>query len=352
VIHIKQQSNSSQTGSNDYPYYLKPFELSSAYDTYWNFACKRQDIYFNRLNNKEMPWTEDPVLKAHKFTNAYRAADRVSQFLIRNVIYRDDLPNSAEEIFFRIILFKLFNKIETWELLEQSFGAISFKNYSFEAYDKVLQKAMESKARIYSAAYIMPPGSRAFGFDKKHQNHLQLLQKMMNDNLVGKLAKTTKMKQAFELIKSYPTMGDFLAYQFVTDINYSELTDFSEMEFVVPGPGARDGLKKCFKDKKNVSESELIRIMADHQEEEFSRLGLHFNSLWGRPLQLIDCQNLFCEVDKYSRIVHPDIIGISGRTRIKQKYNYTGKLEQPWFPPKWNINEKIIKSLSTSPRSY
>ena len=41
-------------------------------------------------------------------------------------------------------------------------------------------------------------------------------------------------------------VGDFLAYQFITDINYSTLTDFSEMEFTVPGPGARDGIHKCF----------------------------------------------------------------------------------------------------------
>lgn len=345
MIYKQQQRTSFQEDDSKYPSYLKSFDLSPVYKTYWKFACERQSIYFNRLNKKERPWTEDSILSVHKFTNAYRAADRVSQYLIKNVIYRDDLPNSAEEIFFRIMLFKLFNKIETWELLEQSFGLISYKNYSFDAYDEVLKKAMERKARIYSAAYIIPP-ARAFGFDKKHQNHLQLLQKMMSDNLVGKLAKTNKMKQAFELIKGYPTMGDFLAYQFVTDINYSELTDFSEMEFVVPGPGARDGLRKCFKDKKNFNEQELIQLMANHQEEEFSRLGLSFKSLWGRPLQLIDCQNLFCEVDKYSRVAHPDVMGISGRTRIKQKYNYTGELEQPWFPPKWNINEKIAQSLT------
>ena len=37
-------------------------------------------------------------------------------------------------------------------------------------------------------------------------------------------------------------------------------------------------------------------------------------------MQLIDCQNLFCEVDKYARHAHPEVRGISGRTRIKQSY--------------------------------
>jgi hypothetical protein len=257
------------------------------------------------------------------------------------VIYRDDLPSTGEEVLFRIMLFKLFNKIETWELLEHSFGAITYKDYDFDRYDAVLLRAMHAGGRIYSAAYIMPPGGTAFGYKAKHQNHLRLLEKMMSDGLAGKLAKLKKMQPAFELLKSYPTLGDFLAYQFITDINYSELTDFSEMEFVVPGPGARDGIKKCFVDASGLNEAEIIRLMVDNQDKEFERLGISFKSLWGRKLQLIDCQNLFCEVDKYSRVAHPEIAGISGRTRIKQKFAPTPKAILPWYPPKWGTNERI-----------
>ncbi|MCK9912089.1 putative DNA base hypermodification protein, partial [Microbacteriaceae bacterium K1510] len=129
------------------------------------------------------PWTSDPIIDAHKFTNAYRASDRVSQYLIRNVIYRPDLPDDPREVCFRILLFKLFNKIETWELLEKAFGAVTYEDYSFRRYDQVLSKALASGNRIYSAAYIMPPGGSAFGQSAKHQNHLCLLEKMMTDGL-------------------------------------------------------------------------------------------------------------------------------------------------------------------------
>ncbi|WP_267883292.1 nucleotide kinase domain-containing protein, partial [Streptomyces sp. NRRL S-37] len=93
---------------------------------------------------------------------------------------------------------------------------------------------------------------------------------------------------------------------------------FSEMDFVVAGPGARDGIRKCFGPAADGIEADVIRYMADTQDEHFARLGLAFAGLRGRPLQLIDCQNLFCEVDKYARVAHPDIAGISGRSRIKQ----------------------------------
>jgi hypothetical protein len=327
--------------------HLAPAKVSEVYESYWRFAAERQDVFFRRARGEAQPWTKDAVLKTYKFTNAYRASDRVSQYLIRRVIYRADLPSSPPEVFFRILLFKLFNKIETWELLERSLGPITFEDYRFAAYDEVLARAMRSGRRIYSAAYIMPPGSSAFGRPAKHQNHLLLLERMMEDKLPERMAQIRTMQEGFEKLRGYPTIGDFLAYQFITDINYSEITDFSEMDFVVPGPGARDGLRKCFTDPGGLNEPELIRLMADLQEHEFERLGLDFQSLWGRRLQLIDCQNLFCEVDKYARVAHPQITGRTGRTRIKQKFEPIPKPIDFFYPPKWKLNEKIRVSADT-----
>ena len=329
--------------------HLAPARVSEAYESYWRFAAERQAVFFRRVRNEEPPWTDDPVLAIYKFTNAYRASDRVSQYLIRNVIYRDDLPRSPSEVFFRILLFKLFNKIETWELLEREVGPIIFKDYGFAAYDSVLARAMRTGGRIYSAAYIMPPGTRAFGRSAKHQNNLLLLERMMADQLADQLAQTRNMQEGFERLRAYPTIGDFLAYQFITDINYSELTDYSELEFVVPGPGARDGLRKCFVDPGGLNEAELIRLVADRQEQEFQRLDLDFQTLFGRRLQLIDCQNLFCEVDKYARVAHPEIAGRTGRTRIKQKFVPTPQPIELFYPPKWKLNQKIREAAPHGP---
>jgi hypothetical protein len=321
--------------------HLAPAKVSEVYESYWRFAAERQAVFFRRTRGETRPWTDNPVLAIFKFTNAYRASDRVSQYLIRRVIYRDDLPKSPREVFFRILLFKLFNKIETWELLERTLGPITFEDYRFAAFDGVLARAMKAGRRIYSAAYIMPPGSRAFGRSAKHQNHLLLLERMMADRLADRLAQIRTMQEGFEKLRAYPTIGDFLAYQFITDINYSEITDFSEMDFVVPGPGARDGLRKCFIDPGGLNEPELIRLMADLQEREFERLGLDFQSLWGRRLQLIDCQNLFCEVDKYARVAHPQVAGKTGRVRIKQKFDPIPDPIDLFYPPKWKLNDMI-----------
>ncbi len=89
------------------------------------------------------------------------------------------------------------------------------------------------------------------------------------------------MRDGFELLLSYPTIGSFLAYQLISDLNYSTLTNFSENEFVMPGPGALDGISKCFANFGGYDQAGLIRMTAERQEEEFDRRGLRFEMIGG-----------------------------------------------------------------------
>jgi hypothetical protein len=317
---------------------------SLVYDTYWRFAAERQNLFFNRLTGHLPPWSKDPILRLYKFTNAYRASDRVSQYLIKNVIY--DKDRSTNDTFLRITLFKLFNKIETWEHITEITGEISCHSFNYDNYNKILSQLKDSGEAIYSGAYIMASGQTAFGQPFKHQNHLKLLDKMLKDDLPSKIADLTSMGSVYSTLLEYPSIGSFLAYQYAIDLNYSTLTDFSEMDFVKAGPGAKDGIRKCFTDTGDFSEEDIIKLVADNQNEEFNRLGLNFKSLFGRSLQLIDCQNLFCEVDKYARVAHPDITGISDRSRIKQKFKPTSLKPIPYFyPPKWNLNTTFLQTV-------
>ncbi|MGE4281332.1 MAG: nucleotide kinase domain-containing protein [Magnetospirillum sp.] len=310
--------------------------------TYWWFACERQNIFFNKIRHPDKPfWTDDDTLRRHKFTNTYRASDRVSQYLIGNVIEVDDPSlQTPDEVFFRTILFKLFNKIETWQLLEREIGEIRWADYRFSRYDDILSRAFHSGRTLYSAAYIMAnPG---FGHDRKHSNHLLLLEEMMARQLPQLLhQRKDSLPNAFELIRSCRGIGDFLAYQYAIDLNYGPLLTAEEDDFVVPGPGALDGIKKCFFDIGDLTPAEVIKFVCDEQFAAFSELHLDFQSLWGRKLHLIDCQNLFCEVDKYSRVHHPDIKGRSDRSRIKQVYRPIPTPIRYRYPEKWGLDEKI-----------
>ena len=85
--------------------------------------------------------------------------------------------------------------------------------------------------------------------------------------------------------------------------------------------------------------------MDEQQDNEFKKYDLDFKSLFGRKLHLIDCQNLFCEVSKYTRVALPNVEGVAKRTRIKQKFKYNKTLIEFFYPPKWNINDTMKGNL-------
>ena len=305
------------------------------YKLYWYFACERQNIFWKKKNGEKAPWTDDPILQTYKFCNSYRVNDRVSQYLLSNVIYNGN-KYANKDVIFRILLFKLFNKESTWELLKNELGDITLENFDMHKYSEILEKAILNKISIYNDAYISC-ANKVFGYDRKHDNHLALLNKMFNEDKIASKIKACKtMKEAFDIIKSYPLIGNFMAYQLVTDINYSEVVDWREDEFTVAGPGSLRGIKKCFIDTGDMSNEDIIRYMYERQDEEFKRLNLDFKKIGDRPLQLIDCQNIFCELDKYCREKVPELK--SNRTKIKKKYVSKKEKIEYMYPPKWGVN--------------
>ena len=304
------------------------------YDLYWYFACERQNIFWKKINGEPAPWTDDKILQEYKFCNSYRVNDRVSQYLLKNVIYNGN-NYTYEDMLSRIILFKLFNKESTWELLLKNFGDVLLKDFDTKKYSIVLENAISNGTKIYNDAYISC-ANKAFGYDRKHDNHFALLDKMFNiDKMQNKIIKCKTMQDAFNIIKGYPLIGNFMAYQLVTDINYSEFVNWKEDEFTVAGPGSLRGIKKCFIDKGNMTNEDIIKYMYTHQDEEFKKLNLNFKRIGSRPLQLIDCQNIFCELDKYCRQALPGLK--SNRTKIKKHYVPKKDKIEYIYPKKWKI---------------
>jgi hypothetical protein len=306
------------------------------FDTYWRFAAERQAVFYRRLAGAASPWTSDPILRAFRFTNAYRACDRVSQYLIREIQYHPNRPQDPHELFFRTLLFKLFNRVETWQVIEKTLGPVIWNRLSLEKLAQVLDGLVMRGMQIYSPAYIMP--SPPFGHLRKYANHLALLVQMMHDRIPERICQAQSLRAVYETLLGYPGLGPFLAFQYAIDLNYSAMLNFDESDFVVAGPGALDGISKCFVETNKRSAEEVIYWVTGRQELEFKRVGLQFDGLFGRRLQPIDCQNLFCEISKYSRVAHPEVRGIAHRNRIKRLYRPDARpLPPPSFPPRWRL---------------
>jgi hypothetical protein len=311
---------------------MKIIDKSICYDDYWHFAYLRQERFLSSVSGVDAP--TDDILQKYKFTNCYRAVDRVSQFLIRNVIYSEHFD--AADTFFRIMIFKLFNKIETWQRLEKKIGVIEISSFDERLYASVLHDLKSDNEKIYSAAYIMPSGKMEYGSTIKHENNLRMLSVMLKKEFQYRVWEPLHLSSVYEMFLQVPSIGPFLAYQYATDIGYCDFSQVSEDQFVVAGPGALRGIRKCFPGATQSDSASIIRHMAAIQDSEFSRLGYDFQYLQNRKLQLIDCQNLFCEVDKYLRVKRPEFG--NGNSRIKQMYRKNTNAIDFFFPPKWNAS--------------
>lgn len=313
-----------------------PVARSNIYDLYWHFASKRQQIFELRLAGSSWPWTDDPILRSHKFCNVFRAADRVSQYMIRDVVYNAESSCPADRVF-QILAFRVFSRIETWEAIRHFLGrAPSIVDITTGALLRAIEHARRTNGTLYTGAFILC-AQDAYGRALKHENHVELFRHMfVKDSLADRLLGAPSLKAIYDLIHAYPLMGDFMAYQIAIDLNYATYWDFSENEFAQPGPGSVRGIAKAFVSLGDYRGEDVIRMMVERQADEFLRLGLPFGGLFGRPLHAIDCQGLFCELDKYCRVASPELT--SARTRIKARYVENASPIEIFLPPKWNLS--------------
>jgi hypothetical protein len=330
-----------------------PTPRPGIYELYWHFAAERQLAFMRRVAGEPWPWTADPILQAYKFCNVFRAADRVSQYMIREVCYHSE-PCTPEDRIFQIVAFRTFSKIETWRSVRDFLGRFPIlDDLSEGGFTEALNRAKKENGGLYTGAFILC-ATDAYGQSLKHLNHVELFRHMfLHDNLAGQLLAARSLREIYELLHRYPLMGDFMSYQTTIDLNYSDLIAFSENEFTQPGPGALRGIKKVFENLGDYTPTEAIRWMVTNQTQEIERLGLPFEGLWGRPLHAIDCQGLFCETDKYCRAAVPELT--SGRKRIKARFSVTAEPIRLFFPPKWGINGKLpdgqVLGLAAKPAS-
>lgn len=316
---------------------VQPSPRPQVFDAYWRFAAERQAIFYRRLAGEPRPWTSDHVLRTFKFCNVFRASDRVSQYLIRRVAYgpiAEALP--PEDVLLRVVLFRLFSKETTWGLLESATGGVRRSTLDVDRLTHLLGAARQRSA-IYTSAFILAPSGNGH---PKHRMHLELVASMFRPGALGStLSRARSLEDVYTSLLEWPMIGPFLAYQIAIDLNYTQHLDFDENEFTVAGPGALRGLHKVFEDFRGRSPSYLIHMMVERQEEEFRQRGVAFGGLFGRPLHAIDCQGLFCEVDKYSRERFPELK--SARVRIKQRFEPSPAAPPLFFPPKWGLNDLL-----------
>lgn len=190
------------------------YQASEVFETFFWFVCERHLVLQRRLSGEAAPWTEDSILASHPFVNVFRVFDRNTQFILKEVIGMGR-AHSLRDGFFRVLLFRTFNKVETWQYLQRKLGPLMADNFDVVKYDRLLTRAMDSGMSLYNAAYIMP--APTLGYVRNHSNHLRLIDTMMSLKAYDKLKKMEHLKDAHGYITLFPSMGEFMAMQYVHD---------------------------------------------------------------------------------------------------------------------------------------
>lgn len=308
---------------------------------------ERMDMFWRKCEGDAI-WTRDPILRKYKFTNVYRICDRVSQYLVRNVIYKDLANYSADDVLLRILIFKIFNKIETWNFLKENYGEITHSNFDVKAI-AILLSQRQKYTPIFNNAYMMTGSTNKFSHvSSKHERWLTMVeQEFINKGIAKTILNADSLKDIYNLLRECTFIGDFLAYQYTIDFNYSPYINFSEDSFVRAGIGAIRGIKKCFISYGNSFEDAIIYVH-DNFEYLMDKYNMGpFKGIPGHNPTLLDFQNCFCETDKYLRAKMPELH--IDNSRIKQTYKENHSAIHFFFPPKWHV--KLNKELCIQPNT-
>lgn len=302
---------------------------------YFYFIQERMKIFWRKCEGKNV-LTEDPILREYKFTNVYRACDRVSQYLLSHVIYNKVERYTPEDMLLRILVFKIFNKIETWEYIRQTYGEITTVHFNVKKISRLLSERQQY-APIFNNAYMMTGSHKRYDYlPTKHEKWLTMVkEEFLDEGVVGKILHAKSLEEVYKLLRECSFLGGFLAYQYAIDFNYCPYLNFDENSFVIAGIGAIRGIQKCFLSYGKTYE-DAIRYTYQHFTELQERYGYtDFKPLDNHKLTLLDLQNCFCETDKYLRAKMPELL--VGNKRIKQKYKPSCEPIHYFFPPKWEV---------------
>lgn len=307
------------------------------YQDFFNYAQERQLVNIKKTTNKPRPWTEDAIIGHYKFCNIFREDDRTTIWFKDNVRerYRD-----RPEVLLATILFRWFNRMTTGEALfcqlDLEKNATSWEIFLLSEDISELKSAILrgcGKGPYVTGAYCIigaPHMPKLDGILKCFENVVTgSMGSLIQDIVPGKLtygwrelAETLlarrgeiSLEAVWDWLRRFPRSGDFMAYEVVTDLMFTDLLDKAPdiMTWANAGPGAIRGLNRIHdrplnqnhpKRKTNEEMQAVLAASFDSGNWGFRRFdhapgeGQKFWPAW----DMRTVEHTLCEFDKYERI--------------------------------------------------
>lgn len=306
----------------------------------FDYMRARHEIYLKRKAGlPRSEWTDDPIFQQFRFCNVFRELDTTTIWLRENVrekVYPD-------LILLATVVFRWFNRIKTGEaiFIQEALGLGGEQpgETPWEAFVRTGEvDILRGNIRQYcdkgpyvTGSYIIktPDGMDKLDgvlwcieqFYTKSFNSSGLLEtvcreydhgpklnwKQATENLtIGRdYAEKNRptLESVWEWLRKFPYLGDFMAYEIVTDLRHTSLLNKAPdiHRWANPGPGAMRGLNRMAgRDlKARLPKQQFIDEMWALLEISEDR------ELWPGDwpsLEMRDIEHSLCELDKYLRV--------------------------------------------------
>lgn len=281
----------------------------------YEFITQRYTIHLKKDVLKETPpWTTDQVLRDFRFTNIRREHDKESKWVIEHITSNPEL--SYEDKLLNVILFRLYNKHETAELISMPFKFSETPDWNPEWYRGLFEAALvEDPERVFFTGAFYTVGMKNTLKKVTKEDYapiriLKFIRVLIDTGLVDTIKTCSNQEEVYQTLISYDGIGGFLGYQFYVDMTYIKEFPFSENEFTVAGPGCVKGLNYLFKDRDGMSYEECLFWLRDNLDRLFAKAlkkGWNPKELfWDLPeedrcFNVMSLENCFCELSKYIR---------------------------------------------------
>jgi len=222
-------------------------------DHFFWFIYERQMIWHRRnILKQNQPWTNNKIFKTYKYENSFRHLDYCSQWLIKNIF---DAGISSKEQLWQMVVFRMFNKPETFERL----GYIpTYKKWNKREFYKDIEKIKKHFGRVFHTSYtVSPPKGKEEiknGLEWFYVNNINEFYNILDSVYYIVL----NAKKPIDIIKSFnriPTVGNFISYIFYTDLCETDWFNFNENDYFDVGNGCLRGTKMIFPESNTKSKA-------------------------------------------------------------------------------------------------
>tara|TARA_R100000234_G_scaffold26747_2_gene15434 strand:+ start:75 stop:980 length:906 start_codon:yes stop_codon:yes gene_type:complete len=274
---------------------------------YWQI--ERENIRLQKeVSQLPPPWTSDSILREYKFCQVFREDDRTTRWFKTHI--REPMKNSPD-VLMATVIFRWFNWIPTGRTLIKH---DLLKNWNRK---KAIEEITKQPKWITGAYIIKTPN----GMDKV-TGVAECVSHMWQDReyLAKEIFKTKSLEDTWTLLRDYPYMGPFMAYEVVTDLRHTYLLEDAKdvLTWGNAGPGAMRGLNRLTGRELGYSKRshDWVGEMQELYKIVQAKLPAHILQRNDMKYEMREIEGGLCEFDKYSRIFKGE-----GRTRSIYKQN-------------------------------